>query len=83
MVGLNQVHPKLQRDAIGDSEFFGLVGGRNKKLLSGGLMHANRELAVFLLKIAVSGTKIELLPALDFVVIKVVNHLGLGCLVQG
>ena len=59
------------------------MGGRNEKLLPGGLVHADRELAAFLLKIAVSGTEIELLPALDLVVIKVVDHFGLGCLVQG
>ena len=83
LVSLNEVHPKLHRDAVSYGEFFSLVGGRNEKRLSSGLMHADRELATFLLQIAVSSTKIELLPALDLVVIKVVNHFGLGCLVQG
>ena len=83
LVSLDQIHPKLHRDAVSYGKFFGLVGGRNEKRLSSGLMHADCELATFLLKIAVSSTKIELLPAFDLVVIKVVDYIGLGCLVQG
>ena len=83
LVSLDQIHPKLHRDAVSYGKFFGLVGGGNEKRLSSGLMHADCELATFLLKIAVSSTKIELLPAFDLVVIKVVDYIGFGCLVQG
>ena len=49
------------------------MSGRDKKLLSGGLVHADRELTALLLEKAVSGSKVELLPALDLFVIEVID----------
>ena len=83
MIGLNQVHTELDREAILNGEGLFLVSGRNEKRLPSGLMHADCELATLLLKIAVSNAKIELLPAFYLVVIKIVDHFGLGSLVQG
>ena len=74
MIGLDQVHTELNCDAILNGEGLFLVSGRDKKLLPGGLVHADRELAALLLEKAVAGSEVELLPALDLVVIEVINR---------